>query len=333
MRPFIAFASVALVLCLAALTTVEGQTTGGSKTDPKKSGSGSDPKKGTSTTDIKKGTTTTDHKKETTTTDSKKGTSGKSSTSSSKKTDTHLNPSLSKGAVTLGAKDLKDVKGSAKTAKGKQPPKQTFYSQQLKTSIDSGQVKLNPSQQTAWNKLAAQQPLSFDDRQSLSELLFKGSQAGLTSQDETALSYLLTDDLARFGGTATPPDPAAPAPSSPLFLRAVNKTNEPVKVFVQIVAKDQGDGSTKKSAAQLETLKYELKPGLAYDLQDKGKQRVKATVIRIWAVSPSRQWASNRDNDLPLTASGTSKVFVVTFAPPAAAGEGELMTTSAGKSK
>jgi hypothetical protein len=85
---------------------------------------------------------------------------------------------------------------------------------------------------------------------------------------------------------------------------------------VQVI--DQGAAVSTDKAAKPEVLRYDLQAGKAYDLHNKG-ERLAASTVRIWAMSPTRQWASNRDHDLALTGASASKVFTVTFAPPTTA--------------
>jgi hypothetical protein len=228
-----------------------------------------------------------------------------------KKGDTKPHYVVSAGSATFNAVNTK----LNLTIKNKQPP-HVQYAKQMKAAIDSGNLKVTPAQQGALDKLLSQQPLTPDDRQQLSNLLFQGSQAGLTSEDEIALSYLLTDDLAR--GDGAPAAPTSPA-AGPLSVRVVNKTTDRIKVWVQVVQRDATAADDKAKTETLPTLKYEMDGGKAYDLLTKNQQKLEAKVIRIWAISPTQQWASNRDHDLALTPSGSSKIFVVTFAANTAA--------------
>src|SRR5437764_921405 len=50
----------------------------------------------------------------------------------------------------------------------------------------SSNWKMDPAQRAALDKLLAQQAISDQERQQLSELLFSGAQSGLTKEDETA---------------------------------------------------------------------------------------------------------------------------------------------------
>ena len=214
------------------------------------------------------------------------------------------------------AKDAKDAKGQkdanagkdAKTNKTNQ--KTQYYQKHVQNSLNSRNLKLDPGQQAALNKLASQQPLTYDDRQQLSDLLFNGNKAGLSAQDEAAISYLLTDDAARTEGAPEAPATDSPPPGDPLPMRVVNKTTEPIKVWIQVTYPTSAD-----SEKGPETLRYDMQAGKAYDLFHKG-EKLKASSVRIWALSPSRQWVSHRDQDLPLAAQGTSKVYVLNFAPP-----------------
>jgi hypothetical protein len=223
-----------------------------------------------------------------------------------KKGDAHPGPVSNKGITN----HLIDGKHITQT---KQPTK--YYPYQLKKSLNSGNLKLDPGQQAALEKLISQQPLTFDDRQQLSDLLFKGSAAGLSSEDEEALSYLLTGDMARNDGSASPPEQPPGNSSGPMYLRVVNKTKEPIKLWVQVVPSEAVAESPGKASAP-EVLKYELAPGKAYDLFHKG-QRLQASTVRIWAVSPTGRWAAHRDHDLALTSTNSSKVYLVTLAPAA----------------
>jgi hypothetical protein len=250
--------------------------------------------------------------------DPPKGTTAKGGTQTTKKV---VNPStvtVTKGGLTLHGTNAKVIK----TSKNQPPnPQKAHFARDLKASLSSGNLNLTPAQQGAMDKLLNQQPLSFDDRQQLSNLLFNGSDAGLTSQDETALSYLLTDDMARNQAAETPTAPTTAANAGPMFLRAVNKTKEPVKVWIQVKNPDnivQVSTTSAGAGTPLPSLRYDLDAGKAYDLQTKENKRLAASVVRIWAMSPTHQWASHRDQDLPLTPTGTSKVFVVTFADTSA---------------
>jgi hypothetical protein len=235
----------------------------------------------------------------------------------------NLPPVLNKGSAVFHAKEHT---GIVQAKKPTAPPKDIHaYSQQLKNSVNSGNLNLTPAQGSALDKLTSQQPLSADDRQQLSNLLFSGDKAGLSSADETALSYLLTDDMARNDTTAAAPQPAENS-SGPMYLRVLNKTTEPIKVWVQVSAKDAATAKADQSAQQ-EVLRYDLQAGKAYDLHNKG-ERLAASAVRIWAMSPTRQWASNRDHDLPLTSANASKVFTVTFAPAATAQAGSEAKTA-----
>jgi hypothetical protein len=251
--------------------------------------------------------------------DPPKGTAAKGGTQSTKKIVSPPPVTLTKGGLTLHGTNAKLIK----TGKNQPPsPQKAHFARDLKASLSSGNLNLTPAQQGAMDKLLNQQPLSFDDRQQLSNLLFNGSDAGLTSQDETALSYLLTDDMARNQGVETPVAPVVASSAGPMFLRAVNKTKEPVKVWIQVKSPEQivqvSTASAGGATALPPSLRYDLDPGKAYDLQTKENKRLTANIVRIWAVSPTHQWASHRDQDLPLTPSGTSKVFIVTFAETSA---------------
>jgi hypothetical protein len=229
-----------------------------------------------------------------------------------KKGDSNTPQITHKGNVTLQSKDTKGI------VQAKKPAHKDMhtYSAHLKKSVDSGSLKLTPAQSAALDKLTSQQPLSADDRQQLSDLLFNGNQAGLSSADETALSYLLTDDMARNDDSAAPAQRPV-STSGPMYLRVLNKTTEPIKVWVQVIDQETAAASADKSAKP-ETLRYDLQASKAYDLHNKG-ERLAASTVRIWAMSPTRQWASNRDHDLALTGANASKVFTVTFAPPTTA--------------
>jgi hypothetical protein len=237
--------------------------------------------------------------------DSHKATAGKSTLNTTKKGDTVTLTPVTKGNTVTQPKQGKMPGDPHQAGKKK--------ADALIKSSNSGSWNLSADQQAAMGKLLSQQPLSFDDRQQLSNLLFNGTGSGLSAADEANLSYLLADDLTRNDNTAAAV-PAATSTSGPMFLRVLNKTTEPIKVWVQVVSPGASTG-TEKSALP-ETLSYDLKPGKAYDLQNSKGQRLQASAIRIWALSPTQHWASNRDRDLPLTSASASKVFLVTFAPP-----------------
>ena len=280
MRTFLAFSGFTLMLCFASLVQAQGQGSSTAK------GSG----------DVHKST-------------------GKMPVgpSTAKKTDnSHL---ITKGSVTFQSHDHKAV------TQTKKPPSKEMhtYANHLKSSVNSGNLKLTPAQSAALDKLTSQQQLTADDRQQLSDLLFNGQQAGLSSADETALSFLLTDDMARSDETPVSTSQAASTTTGPMYLRVLNKTTEPIKVWVQVM--DNASPTTADKAAKPEVLRYDLQASKAYDLHNKG-ERLAASTVRIWAMSPTRQWASNRDQDLPLTSANASKVFTVTFAPPSTAQAG-----------
>jgi hypothetical protein len=287
MRLLIAFATVALVLGLSTLVSAQSSSKGSG--DSKKSISKSSPGP------------------------VKKVDSGKTISTAGSHT---LMSKTSKDLKALSSKGGKDTAKAGKIA-GKSLQTTNTHREFLKKSVASGNIKMDQGQKTAMDKLVAGQPLTFEDRQRLSDLLFRGSDAGLTSEDEAALSYLLTDDIARHPDTAAPERVAATG--APLKLRVLNKTSEKIKVWVQVVEPQPtitaAAGSTSTAP---QALKYDLQPGKAYDLKRDEKAFLTAHTIRIWALSPTQQWASNRDHDLPLTASPGTDRFVLTFAPSTA---------------
>jgi hypothetical protein len=192
--------------------------------------------------------------------------------------------------------------------------KSNKFRSELKTSSMSWTV--DAGQKAALGKLLANEPITDQERQQLSDLLFNAQQAGLSRDDETALSYLLLDDASRSAATTSAPAPSEPV-GGPLFVRVHNKTGERLRVWVQVVspadAKPEKDPSPKTKEPAVKALSYDLAPKKAYDLQQNG-ENLKASVIRVWAVSPTRNWAAHRDTDLHLTTpANQSKTYVLTF--------------------
>src|ERR1017187_9698814 len=71
--------------------------------------------------------------------------------------------------------------------------------------------KTDPGQKAALDKLlTGQEPLTDQERQKLSDLLFNADDAGLTKDDEAALSFLLLDEAAR-NASATAPTTSPPS--------------------------------------------------------------------------------------------------------------------------
>jgi hypothetical protein len=173
--------------------------------------------------------------------------------------------------------------------------------------------KADAGQKVAVDKLlAGQEPLTDQERQQVSDLLFNAKDAGLTQDDETALSYLLLDETAR-NASATTSNPPADPKTGPLFVRIFNDTGERLKVWVKVVSDEEIKKEKEPDPKKLKPLQYDLLPGKAYDLQQNG-ERLKASAIRIWAISPTRSWADHRDQDLFLTTpANQSKTYTLTF--------------------
>ena len=173
--------------------------------------------------------------------------------------------------------------------------------------------KLDPGQTAAVDKLlAGQAPLTDQERQQLSDVLFNAKEAGLTQEDENALSYLMLDETARNTGEPSPNPPGLDK-AGPLFVRIYNNTGERLKVWVQVVSDGEANKEKEPDPKKIETLSYDLATGKAYDLPHNG-ERLKASVIRVWAISPTRSWADHRDHDLVLTTpEDKSKTYTLTF--------------------
>ena len=223
-------------------------------------------------------------------------------------------PKIVKGVVSPSVIQSTTI---TKTAPGKfKAPEKSKFRDLVKNS--SPNWKMAPGQTAAVNKLlAGQQPLSAPERQQLSDLLFNAKDAGLSQEDEAALSYLLLDEAARQSST-TSTSTAAVERNGPLFLRIYNNTGERLKVWVQLLPDAQAtsakESQSKETAKVLpEPIPYVLESGKAYDLQKDGK-RLQASAIHIWAVSPTRSWAAHRDQELPLTMQASkSKTYTLTF--------------------
>ena len=197
--------------------------------------------------------------------------------------------------------------------KPKNPMQTRRYQLELKES--SSTWKTDPGQKAALSKLLANEPMTDPERQQMTDLLFNAQQAGLTKEDETALSYLLLDDAARH---ADEPAPSGPGEENagPLFLRIYNNTGERLKVWVKVAGPKTDTSPTsneKAPAKKTEVLLYDLETGKAYDLQQHG-QRLKAAAVHVWAISSTRSWAQHRDHELHLTApANKSKTYTLTF--------------------
>ena len=179
----------------------------------------------------------------------------------------------------------------------------------------SANWNMNAWQPAAVDKLVSQQPLNDNDRQQLSNLLFDGPQAGLSKEDERVLGELLLDETGRETvSTTSPGNEPAPEKTGPWFLRVYNNTGEKLKVFVQVVPDVEPKKDDKAAAKKPATSMYDLETGKAYDLQQAG-QRVKASSIHVWAMSPTRHWVEHREQELRLTTPpNQSKTYILTFA-------------------
>lgn len=170
--------------------------------------------------------------------------------------------------------------------------------------------KMDAGQKSAVDKLVKQQPLTDQDRQQVSNLLFNGPQAGLTKEDERMLGELMLDETGRQTVSATSPgnEPSGER-TGPWYLRIYNNTGEKLKVFVQVLPNPE----EKATAKEISTWSYDLDTGKAYDLQRSG-QRIKASAIHIWAISPTRNWVEHREQELRLTTPpNQSKTYMLTF--------------------
>lgn len=159
------------------------------------------------------------------------------------------------------------------------------------------------------------QPLSVQDRQQLSDLLFNAQAAGLSKEDEAALGYLLLDQAA--SNNVATADPVSDEKRGPLYLRVFNNTGERLKVWVDVVPDSvevkQAEPDKKEPLKKVLPAQYELAAGKAYDLQKDGK-KLQATAIKVWAISPTRSWAQHRDEPLQLTMDmKMSKTYTLTF--------------------
>jgi hypothetical protein len=183
----------------------------------------------------------------------------------------------------------------------------------LKTN--SPNWKTTPDQNAALGKLFGNQPLSDQDRQQLSDLLFNAQAAGLSKEDETALGYLLLDHAA--SNNIASADPVSEEKHGPLYLRVFNNTGERLKVWVQIVPDvvetKKSEPDKKEQMKKIVPLQYDLAAGKAYDLQKDG-EKLQATTVKVWAISPTKSWAQHRDDPLQLTMDmNMSKTYTLTF--------------------
>jgi hypothetical protein len=196
--------------------------------------------------------------------------------------------------------------------KPKNPVQTEKFVKELKDS--SGSWKTDAGQKAALGKLLANEPMTDQERQQMTDLLFNAQQAGLTKEDETALSYLLLDDAASHAGS-TSPGSSSEENAGPLFLRVYNNTGERLKVWVRVVDPKKADPTLKEKEVvkKIDTLAYDLETGKAYDLQQHG-QRLKAVAVHVWAISSTRSWAQHRDQELHLTTpANKSKTYTLTF--------------------
>jgi hypothetical protein len=224
-------------------------------------------------------------------------------------------PPITKGKVSLPPSPKPAPVGqSVKPPKFNGPNKKAQPYQTVKDS--SSKWKMDSGQKAALDKLlGGQTPMTDRERQQLTDLLFNGPQAGLTKEDESALSYLLLDETARHADAAT--SPPSDERIGAMFVRIYNNTGERLKVWVQVVADVEAakneDSEPNDIAKKPETLQYQLETGKAYDLHQNG-ERLKASAIRVWAISPTRSWALHRDRELFLTpAANQSKTYTLTF--------------------
>ena len=179
----------------------------------------------------------------------------------------------------------------------------------------SANWNMDAGQKAAVDKLVGQQPLTDNDRQQLSNLLFNGPQAGLTKEDEQVLGELLLDETGRQTvSTTSPGNEPSVERTGPWFLRVYNNTGEKIKVFVQVMPDAEAKKDAKAPAQKLATWVYDLETGKAYDLHQAG-QRIKASTVHIWAMSPTRNWVEHREQELHLTTPpNQSKTYMLTFA-------------------
>jgi hypothetical protein len=214
----------------------------------------------------------------------------------------------SKAAPVIKAKDVvAEIKPVVNPVQSKK------YQLELKTS--SPNWKTTPDQNAALGKLLGNQPLSDQERQQLSDLLFNADAAGLSKEDEVALGYLLLDQAA--SNNVATADPVSDVKHGPLYLRVYNNTGERLKVWVEIVPEvveaKKSEPDKKDPMKKALPLQYELVTGKAYDLQKDGK-KLQAVAVKVWAISPTRSWAQHRDEPLQLTMDmNMSKTYTLTF--------------------
>jgi hypothetical protein len=160
------------------------------------------------------------------------------------------------------------------------------------------------------------EPLTATDRSTLSDLIFS-DRPGLSTDEIRAISFGLIDDQApdrpasdALAIRSTPGAERAPPPAGAVsrdrrFLRVFNNTGERVKLWLQYnVPGDRGGVWVPADPAESEhALAYDLAPGRAYDLHNRG-ERVGAHRVRYWAVSPTRTWSRNATTDLVLGGAG-----------------------------
>jgi hypothetical protein len=219
---------------------------------------------------------------------------------------------------TAGANQGKNTGTVANKPAGKTPTapvkpgkkQQQYYADVLSPTLNNPNVKLNPGQQTAVRNLVNGQPLSADDRSNLSQLLFNGTAAGLSSEQEKAISFALIDDLARRSDTSSAGVSESVADvgnggqgavlQNRRFLRIFNNSGERLKVWLQYNvpdAQDEGSWVPADPAKSVEAIPYDLLPGKAYDMFH-NKARIAASRVRYWAITPTRVWSQNVTEDL-----------------------------------
>jgi hypothetical protein len=148
---------------------------------------------------------------------------------------------------------------------------------------------LSTGEKTAIGKLLSGEPLTAEDRTSLSNLL-ANDRGQLTADDREAISAGISDDAE-----------SKQVLQTRKLLRLRNATGERLTVWVQyetLTGTDQWAWLPVDPQKAATAVEIRLEPGAVADVAD-GRQRVSASRIRIWAQSESgRRWTRSRDRDL-----------------------------------
>jgi hypothetical protein len=210
---------------------------------------------------------------------SKSGSSGKSSGPSSAKT---VKPSSAKSA------------SSASSGNKPWQPKQLNpqQKQHIEKFVLQQQGKLSAQQQGAFNQLLSGGELSFENRNTLTDLL--ASQSELSPELRQSISEGLKDDEDNRRAAGIVQDRR--------YLKIKNATPEPLRVFVQYqtrLADDKWAWYPEPPKESSKATSFLIEPGKVTYLEI-DKWRLNASRIRVWAKSTTSgtEWMEYKNQDL-----------------------------------